>query len=420
MTKALAFLSRVLLCSLLIVATARAATMKLLTRETGWYLAGSRLTWTTDGGAHWKNITPTLSPGERVASVFFRNSQQGWVLLYNQGNGSSPPRQTLAITDNSGATWSLAQVSIPRLNPRSFLLAGGGYIYFLDSQHGWMNLSLVSSAAVRGAILVETQDGGKTWKWVDSPGRSGPIYFVDAAEGWLAGGPSSKLYVTRDGSETWHAVTVQPPPQAGRAIYPSYGLPSFQNGEDGLLPVTFSGPEGVQSLLVGFATIDGGRTWKPDAVVHGLYETSLGEPWPATVVDSTLVTGILPGHSLVLTRASHGSAVSVTATIPLRQAAVTELSFVDGMDGWILLGYHGQESSLYSTSDGGNAWKDITPHALRMSSVGVSLFASPASPTRSSSIVAGSPRSIRAAAFPVGPRQPAVLSRFSVECRPFE
>jgi photosystem II stability/assembly factor-like uncharacterized protein len=54
----------------------RIESMKLLTTDTGWAASKSKLFWTTDGGASWKDITPKLNHEEQqVSSVFF------WTLL---------------------------------------------------------------------------------------------------------------------------------------------------------------------------------------------------------------------------------------------------------------------------------------------------------------------------------------------------
>jgi photosystem II stability/assembly factor-like uncharacterized protein len=365
MTKSLGFLARFLVVLSLVVVTSRAASMKLLTPETGWALMGPGLMWTTDGGNTWTNITPPLQPGEYIAAVYFSPAEDGWALLAGPEDKSGEPRLDLAGTSDAGQSWSVTPITIPQLNPRSFLLEGGGYIYFLDELHGWINLSLVSSAAVRGAILIETQDGGATWRWVNSPGRAGPIHFTSTADGWLSGGPADQLYVTRDGANTWHDVTLQPPPQAGRAIYPTYGLPVFQNGEDGFLPVTFTGAGDVHSVLVMFRTSDGGRSWVPDAFVPGLQPTSLGEPWPTSIANSTLITGSTSDQSFVLTRASRGGTLTASAAVKLPYPVVAELSFVDSLEGWAVLAGNGGMGRLYSTSDGGNTWADITPRPVR-------------------------------------------------------
>jgi photosystem II stability/assembly factor-like uncharacterized protein len=343
---------------------AKAARMKLLTPEVGWVIHHPGLMWTTDGGNHWKNITPPLPPGEHIASVFFLNTQQGWALLSGPGEkGSDEPHFDLAVTNNAGARWSIANVTFPPL-PHGFpQIYGPASMDFLDSLHGWINMRLETSAAVMGGVLLETDDGGKTWNWSPrSPGIAGELCFVTTEDGWLAGGPAGKLYVTHDGATTWQEVSLQPPQQAGRAIYATYGLPVFENGEDGLLPVTFSGTEGVNSVLVSFATTDAGRTWTPDAVVPISKQTSIGQGIPATLAASTLITADVSGNSLTLIRAKQGSELSASASIKPPRAGVVALSFASTMDGWALVEHDGTATNLLSTSDGGNTWTDITPH----------------------------------------------------------
>lgn len=106
---------------------AKAASMKLLTPQVGWALAGPGLMWTGDAGSHWKDITPPVADGQHIASVFFLDTQDGWALLSGPGEkGSDEPRFDLAVTNNAGAKWSIVPVVIPELNPKQTILEGSG------------------------------------------------------------------------------------------------------------------------------------------------------------------------------------------------------------------------------------------------------------------------------------------------------
>src|SRR6266700_7547216 len=127
------------------LSVARAQSMKLLTPEVGWALMGPGLIWTADAGQHWSKITPPLSPGEYIASVFFLDTSTGWALLSKPpSQGEEQPHFQLAATSDSGANWSVTPMSIPSPN-RGITLAGSGVLDFVDPLHGWVNLDVVSS-----------------------------------------------------------------------------------------------------------------------------------------------------------------------------------------------------------------------------------------------------------------------------------
>ena len=88
--------------------------MKLLTAQTGWAQSESHLYWTSDGGAHWKDIAPSMSSNlkEFIGGIFFLDTSTGWVLLsYANDNGEQQFR--LASTSDAGATWSSSPIKLP-------------------------------------------------------------------------------------------------------------------------------------------------------------------------------------------------------------------------------------------------------------------------------------------------------------------
>ncbi|HET7100520.1 MAG TPA: YCF48-related protein, partial [Terriglobia bacterium] len=239
----------VMICSFFFLTPfAKPATMKLLTPNVGWVIHYPGLMWTTDGGTHWKNITPPLANGQQIASVFFLDTQDGWALLSGQGEkGSDEPRFDLAVTNNAGAKWSIVPVVIPELNPRQTILDGSGQVDFVDPMRGWLNLNMTSSPNFSLAMLIETNDGGETWTRPQAaPGVSGDLSFINDTDGWLAGGPGNQfLYVTHDGSKTWKKMSLNPPAEVGGAVYPTFaGAPVFVESGRGFVAVNYSGPPG--------------------------------------------------------------------------------------------------------------------------------------------------------------------------------
>lgn len=338
--------------------------MKLLTSDVGWAANRSSLFWTTDNGKHWKDIAPRTRVQGEIVSVFFLDNSVGWVLLLAGGQQADEPRFDLAATIDAGAHWSTTPVVIPNLNSESMQFMGDGRIDFVDPRHGWLNLSVASSANFRLGALLATTDGGKQWDWVpQSPGVSGAIRFPTLKDGWLAGGPGGeKLFATHDGSKTWQEVSLPPPAQAQRTMRPTYDLPTFEDGKRGFLPVTYGGGEGAGLSLVLFSSDDGGLSWKLDRTLPNLPEIYGGVPLPSVVVESILITSLVTNQTnLTLKTVERGGKFgSVTAAVAEHVSSVDQLSFVLRTRGWILL-----DGKLLSTADGGSSWSNITPRATR-------------------------------------------------------
>jgi photosystem II stability/assembly factor-like uncharacterized protein len=355
-------------------------TMKLLTENTGWALMHGRLYWTTDFGQHWRDITPPGAPVPRrggvvsIADVSFHGTADGWVLLRTGGGGEYGDSSfELASTTDAGTTWSVTPVTLP--NWRSWRrLGGNGSVDFVDPLHGWMNLSLESSANFDRGLLYSTADGGRTWQQVPgAPMIAAGVRSVTAKDCWLAGGPAGQdLYATHDGGASWTRLTLKAPPQAGRATLPTYQLPMFVGARLGYVAVFYSGGEGDGTALVLFTTHDGGRTWKAVGLLRDSRDGSGGElvPWAITRTE-LIATG--PGRASLVLKALgfDGRVREPKGAAPGRLGAVAKLSFVGDLRGWVAATQSGMEPGhklhLYSTTDGGATWNDITPKPTRVS-----------------------------------------------------
>ena len=339
--------------------------MQLLAPRTGWLLAGNKLLWTEDNGLHWADVTPAMSlPNERVADVYFKDTNDGWVLVSASDDGPEAHFE-LASTVNSGASWEVTPVEVPGLNWRQIILYGAGGVYFLDSQRGWLQLDEQTGSAFRGALLLATGDGGKTWVVEPSSGTGGRFLFVDANNGWVAGGPTGgEFYVTRDGGGTWQEVEPKVPPEIGPALGGLYGVAQiFADANHGYLPVSYPSAR----ALVLFATDDGGATWRPHRVFKGL--PFIGAiPYPSAVADSAWLTAFFNQSTLTMLRTSlRGGPHAVKtsrATIKRERVAggflpVLEMTFSTAEQGWI------RTDRLLSTEDGGATWSEFSlwgPH----------------------------------------------------------
>ncbi|HEV2494260.1 MAG TPA: YCF48-related protein [Terriglobia bacterium] len=357
------FVSCILLCG---SAAAQERHMQLLAPDTGWVLGANKLYWTTDNGSQWQDITPRMSlPNEKIADVYFKDGGNGWVLLSTRENDQVQIRFELASTTNPGSvsSWTVTPVGIPGLPLNSPQLTGGGQVYFVDSQHGWLNLGVESSVNFMATLLLATRDGGRAWNRQSVPGRhgtgiAGALRFVTPNEGWLAGGPAGKyLLVTRDGGQSWEQVSLKAPAETGTAAVATYNDPPiFQNAKRGFVAVTYTGPE-EGSALVLFATSDGGRTWAPFKVLRGAQTSGDGGAMASTFADSIWLTATASEYTLSLTAVPlrGGDVTTLPAHVRERWPSVSELSFASRRVGWVWAG------AVLATADGGATWEDISP-----------------------------------------------------------
>lgn len=406
----------IVLLILAIPSTARCnvGDMKMLTPETGWAVTGAyrgttRLSWTTDGGAHWRDITPipfanaeSTPEGERIdgqpetlASIFFLDTQRGWVLLCCGERDPDKPRNGLpeyhlAATTDAVRTWSIARVKIPHgIRPK--MDSYSGQIEFADPTHGWMMLtqSFSQPADARGggqelvvsSVLLTTSDGGTRWRRspTEPPGEGGLFYLVSPDEGWQFTGPAwwnendrygTRLWVTRDGGRTWHDVSVPLPKEmlgaakGGPPPTPYYCDLAFdrQNRQHEFLAVIYRRRSNAGSTLVLFETYDGGRSsWKP---IRTLNDLPNGGKVIVDVVDSVLIaaTEYEKDETVTLWRDGPDGKFKTDISNYFSKwrrswSAVTQLSFVSAKQGWM----RGSAINLGSTTDGGATWKELEP-----------------------------------------------------------
>jgi len=209
-------------------------------------------------------------------------------------------------------------------------------VYFLNQQHGWV--------AGSGGTLLETEDGGNTWKkaLTLTRDRLNDIYFADERIGWIIAERDelklktndearSYLLKTEDGGLTWRQLFLTGPDsnvRLGRAV--------FADAERGWV----FGETGVV-----FATIDGGAHWTRQAspTKHLL----LG----GAFVD--YVHGWLAGAGATILQTSNGGMTWQTGFVRDGSGArFNAISFVGDRLGWTV----GAAGRIFATTDGGHIW----------------------------------------------------------------
>ena len=171
--------------------------LQLLSPREGWVLRGDHLYWTGDGGASWRDISP--SSDTQILDVTFLNAQQGW-LVGKQNKNSQVGSLTFLRTQDGGATWHAASVLISE--PEEVFQIASAALDFVDPQTGWIALKLHSGSNFSLGRLLATEDGGRTWQERTLP-LGEPVVFKDSKLGWISGGPLDQTFYTEDGGESW-------------------------------------------------------------------------------------------------------------------------------------------------------------------------------------------------------------------------
>ncbi len=279
---------------------------------TGWAVTHevNGLLRTSDGGLHWKDVTPRNSSGQRVEihAVAVLTSLMAW--------GVGGPN--IYRTADGGQTWKSA--GIP---------AGAEMLSFVNPREGWFLVPLGSYTGHTDVDIYRSTDGGDTWIRVanntapnsgltNMSGITG-MTFHTSQRGWITGLSIPVdwlyLYVTDDGGRTWQNRKLPLLPQLSPHWESTILPPTFFTAQDGVLPVFFSMLDNdfqPTDAMIGvfYATRNGGATW------------------------------------------------TYTTPVSFKQGNGHVSAFADAATGWLTDG-----DALYATRDGGRVWKHIQPPA---------------------------------------------------------
>jgi photosystem II stability/assembly factor-like uncharacterized protein len=150
---------------------------------------------TDDGGVTWHRRRG------RVVPAAFVTPREGWGL-----RGYLRDLPQLVVTRDGGKTWK----RLPRACPEG--LADGKWPALVTATHGWVLCESQPGAGNQVKALVETVDGGRTWRarplprpW-DGAGYGVRLSFRRDGRGLIAMERGPNL-VTTDGGRTWRALS---------------------------------------------------------------------------------------------------------------------------------------------------------------------------------------------------------------------
>jgi photosystem II stability/assembly factor-like uncharacterized protein len=126
-------------------------------------------------------------------------------------SASDCSKYELFRTVDGGISWSSLG------NPKDFACSGGHLVgpLFASVSHGWLALSLGAGGVNVGpGGLLQTEDGGKTWRCTNTPPNTGLVSAADPLHVWVTsemrgGDNSTTLFASDDGGRTWHPLDLQ-------------------------------------------------------------------------------------------------------------------------------------------------------------------------------------------------------------------
>lgn len=310
---------------------------------TGWAQTDQKILRTTDGGAHWQNVTP---PGITLPL------QPSQALIYTALDATTAwasDGKTIYRTTDAGQTWQSATPPVEK---------SINYLTFADGIYGWAVADVGYAAGHEGLNLWRTSDGGSSWTQVmttgttDIPGKlpftgnkSAPV-FINATTGWFGGyEPVDNFiyfYVTHDGGMTWRQQSLPPPRAQNFEI--TTNTPIFVNSQDGVLP--------TDSAC--YVTHDGGTSWS----IAGRATINLNV---ADFLDMQHWWTVSGQNNNTLTYTSDGGQHWATITPGGAFNTVSYLDFISPASGFATAGgITDLPATLLHTTNGGHTWQQIS------------------------------------------------------------
>jgi photosystem II stability/assembly factor-like uncharacterized protein len=200
---------------------------------------------------------------------YFLDSNDGWISWINNNDTTL----YMIKTTDGGKTWDKLSYKLPQQLSQSI-----SKIQFLTPNTGWLLAVSDASSEQQIKYLLETNDGGKTWKKINVTsldsysglpiaGTSTDMIFYGINNGWIGiSNPISAeviLYRTIDGGNTWSKVSVPIPQGYEKYCILSASVPVFKDDKNGTLNVNFYKTNNGKSEnhTVTYLTNDGGNTW---------------------------------------------------------------------------------------------------------------------------------------------------------------
>jgi photosystem II stability/assembly factor-like uncharacterized protein len=352
-------------------------------RDALWAINGSGAYLTTDGGRHWRNITPAslrgVGAGERLGSVAGIGASDLWLPVHEvvgvvpPGTGVDGSTRGAGIerSTNGGRTWTFTAL------PGCVQICGDDIdLSFISQSDGF---ALTGPPDMGALHLYATTDGGASWAKVSDPSFHGDrtsMVFTTIQQGWAVtdathtasiDDPGGVAYQTTDGGRTWHVVRSLPGAE-------QFQPPIFMTAGTGV--ILAQDPRlGAQGRATVFVTTNGGRTWSShpaptDAGLSRYLPTDLSVSAPPFSAITPSQWAMFVGPALYRTSDAGQHWERVAAQPRWSPGAVLSLFFGTPSRGWVVAYVPDCEpmagigpctpigpSYLMTTSNGGRRWR---------------------------------------------------------------
>lgn len=328
--------------------------IRMLDRSNGWALTDSKILKTTDGGVHWKNVTPTQTSLTRGSKADFLSSSYAWVVSTDATNNVIVQRTT-----DGGADWQSTQIA----DSNNAVLTD--MPHFLNINEGWLSFSTkygMSSGIL--ADIYHTTDGGQHWNkttdysqiasGLSISGQSTGISLKDANNIWYTENPASSsersgdpildqavAAVSHDGGKTWQQQQLPTIPGIYQVKYVT--TPPVFIGQKGIMPI-YVQSQHVNGMSL-YISDNGGATWHTTGFAQFT-------PNQVQVVDAQHAYADTADGRAFATGDSGLSWQQIGST-----GVIGDLDLIDNTNGVFITATSNQH--LLRTSDGGQNWQRI-------------------------------------------------------------
>ncbi len=341
----------------------------MLNDQEGWALAtvpsggDEHVLFTADGGITWTDRTPPQPAMESslTALATFLDSEHGWVVYIPSDPLTSFDPAFVWRTRDGGQSW---QVSTPLDRSGLDQSFFPSQFQFVDLLHGWLLVHVGVGMNHDYVVLYHSIDGGLSWERIQDPFiddssiqaclKTG-MTFTDLEHGWLTGdcngvAVGALLFMTEDSGRSWMPIALpEPVPGVFSESGPACGTysPVFLNPQEGFLVVRCVQylEDSTETNYFGYATIDGGETWRIETYPGGdLYILDNQVRWAMGRDQYQTTDGAINWEKI--------AEVSWDG----------QFSFISQMMGWSAARSE-KDFALYTTENGGRDWQLLKPVA---------------------------------------------------------
>jgi photosystem II stability/assembly factor-like uncharacterized protein len=192
--------------------TGNIVAMRFATARHGWIAtvdpnATFDVRFTNDGGVTWSSGMQTSSG---IIGLDAASTQTAWAMTRDGGycTSSTCTKYDLFRTLDGGSTWT--NLGNPKPSTGNCAI---GAIYgplFASPTRGWLALNLGAGGVAAPGGLLQTEDGGKTWRCTNTPPNTYLVSAADPEHIWVTsnqrGTEATTIYSSDDAGTTWHAL----------------------------------------------------------------------------------------------------------------------------------------------------------------------------------------------------------------------